>query len=186
MSEFGGSEAHAIIPAPYKPSSLLPIARHRQALLYLIEKYPVVIVVGQTGSGKTTQIPQYLHQAGWTRNGKTIACTQVRKLRRVVGITRKLCRLTFWQPRRVAATTVATRVAEEMGCKLGEDVSRLGQRYFSLYCPVRFLIPPTGRLLHPLRGHDLLSYRHKVPYRWPTSTRNPHRPPSLEIFCNHG
>lgn len=78
MSEFGGSEAHAIIPAAFKPSSLLPIARHRQALLYLIDKYPVVIVVGQTGSGKTTQIPQYLHQAGWTRNGKAIACTQVR------------------------------------------------------------------------------------------------------------
>lgn len=78
MSEFGGSEAHAIIPAQYKASSLLPIARHRQALLYLIQKYPIIIVVGQTGSGKTTQIPQYLHQAGWTGNGKAIACTQVR------------------------------------------------------------------------------------------------------------
>lgn len=65
------------IPSLHKPSSLLPIARHRQSLLYLIETYPVTIVVGQTGSGKTTQIPQYLEQAGWCEAGKVIAVTQV-------------------------------------------------------------------------------------------------------------
>ncbi|KAL1999906.1 hypothetical protein VTN02DRAFT_3820 [Thermoascus thermophilus] len=89
------------IPSLYKPAELLPIAQYRQSLLYLIETYPVTIVVGQTGSGKTTQLPQYLDQAGWCADGKVIAVTQ---------------------PRRVAATTVATRVAEEMRCKLGEDV----------------------------------------------------------------
>ncbi|KAG5292821.1 pre-mRNA-splicing factor [Histoplasma ohiense] len=89
------------IPSLYKPAALLPIARHRQSLLYLIETYPVTIVVGQTGSGKTTQLPQFLDQAGWCSDGKIIAVTQ---------------------PRRVAATTVATRVAEEMRCKVGEDV----------------------------------------------------------------
>jgi ATP-dependent RNA helicase DDX35 len=65
------------IPSLYKPASLLPIARHRQNLLYLIEACPVTIVVGQTGSGKTTQIPQYLEQAGWCSDGKVIAVTQV-------------------------------------------------------------------------------------------------------------
>ncbi|RWQ99680.1 hypothetical protein C8Q69DRAFT_32969 [Paecilomyces variotii] len=65
------------IPSLYKPSSLLPIARHKQSLLYLIETYPVTIVVGQTGSGKTTQLPQYLDQAGWTADGKVIGVTQV-------------------------------------------------------------------------------------------------------------
>ena len=54
----------SFIPSLHKPSSLLPIARHRQNLLYLIETFPVTIVVGQTGSGKTTQIPQFLEQAG--------------------------------------------------------------------------------------------------------------------------
>ncbi|RAK73917.1 putative ATP dependent RNA helicase [Aspergillus fijiensis CBS 313.89] len=91
----------SFIPALYKPASLLPIARHKQNLLYLVETYPVTIVVGQTGSGKTTQLPQYLEQAGWCAEGKAIAITQ---------------------PRRVAATTVAARVAEEMRCKLGEEV----------------------------------------------------------------
>ncbi|KAJ5714252.1 uncharacterized protein N7483_011433 [Penicillium malachiteum] len=91
----------SFIPALYKPAALLPIARHKASLLYLVEKYPVTIVVGQTGSGKTTQLPQYLDQAGWCEDGKLIAVTQ---------------------PRRVAATTVATRVAEEMRCKVGEAV----------------------------------------------------------------
>lgn len=67
----------SFIPALYKPSALLPIARHRESLLYIIESYPVTIVVGQTGSGKTTQIPQYLHQAGWCEGGKVVAVTQV-------------------------------------------------------------------------------------------------------------
>ena len=65
------------IPALHKPAALLPIAKHRESLLYLIETYPVTIVVGQTGSGKTTQIPQFLEQAGWCAEGKVIAITQV-------------------------------------------------------------------------------------------------------------
>lgn len=70
----------SFIPSLHKPPSLLPIAKHRQDLLYLIEKYPVTIVVGETGSGKTTQIPQYLDQAGWCAEGKIIAVTQVGEL----------------------------------------------------------------------------------------------------------
>ncbi|KAK5114848.1 hypothetical protein LTR62_002005 [Meristemomyces frigidus] len=92
------ADSEAFIPALYKPAGLLPIARHRDALLYTIEKSPVTILVGQTGSGKTTQLPQYLEQAGWCKDGKIIA------------------------PRRVAATTVAKRVADEMRCQLGQKV----------------------------------------------------------------
>lgn len=67
----------SFIPALHKPSALLPIAKHRQSLLYLVETRQVTIVVGQTGSGKTTQIPQFLEKAGWCANGKVIAVTQV-------------------------------------------------------------------------------------------------------------
>lgn len=70
----------AFIPSLYKPAALLPIARHRDSLLYTIETYPITIVVGQTGSGKTTQLPQYLDQAGWTGDGKIIGITQVREM----------------------------------------------------------------------------------------------------------
>ena len=52
-------------------------------------------------SDSTIQLPQYLHEAGWTGNGS------------MVGVT---------QPRRVAATTVASRVADEKGVALGREV----------------------------------------------------------------
>ncbi|KAJ3109118.1 hypothetical protein HDU96_007328 [Phlyctochytrium bullatum] len=79
----------------------LPIYEFRQQLLDAVENFQVIIIVGETGSGKTTQIPQYLHEAGYTKNGKKVGCTQ---------------------PRRVAAMSVATRVAEEMGTKVGAEV----------------------------------------------------------------
>ena len=54
-------------------------------------------------AGKTTQIPQYLHEAGYSKAGK-IGCTQ---------------------PRRVAAMSVSARVAQEMGVKLGNEVGHI-------------------------------------------------------------
>ncbi|CAI6342234.1 unnamed protein product [Periconia digitata] len=90
-----------MIPELYKPPALLPIAQLRDQLMYAIETHPVTVIVGETGSGKTTQIPQFLHQAGWANDGSQIAVTQ---------------------PRRIAATSVSARVAEEMECKLGQEV----------------------------------------------------------------
>ena len=60
-----------------------------------------MIIEGETGSGKTTQIPQYLYEAGYCKDGLRVGCTQ---------------------PRRVAAMSVSARVAEEIGVKLGQEV----------------------------------------------------------------
>ncbi|KAK4992916.1 hypothetical protein LTR50_000822 [Elasticomyces elasticus] len=79
----------------------LPMYVYRNELLDAIAQYQVLIVTAETGSGKTTQIPQYLHEAGYTKNGQKIGCTQ---------------------PRRVAAMSVAARVADEMGVKVGNEV----------------------------------------------------------------
>ncbi|KAI3384930.1 hypothetical protein SNEBB_000119 [Seison nebaliae] len=79
----------------------LPIYPFRESLLEAIDEYQVLIIEGETGSGKTTQIPQYLYEHGFTDNDKKIACTQ---------------------PRRVAAMSVAARVAQEMNVKLGYEV----------------------------------------------------------------
>ena len=65
----------------------MPIYASRAELLKLIRENSVVIIVGETGSGKTTQLVQYLHEDGYSKNGM-IGCTQ---------------------PRRVAAMSVAKR-----------------------------------------------------------------------------
>jgi len=82
----------------------LPVFQYRNHILYLAEKYQTVVIVGETGCGKSTQIPQYLLESGWGGEGH------------VIGVT---------QPRRVAAVTLATRVAEERGSVLGDEVGYL-------------------------------------------------------------
>ncbi|RSL42696.1 Pre-mRNA-splicing factor ATP-dependent RNA helicase-like protein cdc28 [Fusarium sp. AF-6] len=79
----------------------LPIYQYRDEFLAALEQYQVLVIVGETGSGKTTQLPQYLHEAGYTKNGMKVGCTQ---------------------PRRVAAMSVAARVADEVGVKVGNEV----------------------------------------------------------------
>lgn len=79
----------------------LPIYTYREQLLEAVKEHQVLIVSAETGSGKTTQLPQYLHEAGYTANGQKVGCTQ---------------------PRRVAAMSVAARVADEMGTKVGYEV----------------------------------------------------------------
>lgn len=67
----------AFLAVPHKPPAMLSIAKHRHALLYLIENHPVTIVVAETSAGKSTQIPQYLEDAGWCTDDKLIGITQV-------------------------------------------------------------------------------------------------------------
>lgn len=80
----------------------LPVHKHRQEFLDIYHNTQIMVFVGETGSGKTTQIPQYvLYDELPQFTGKLIACTQ---------------------PRRVAATSVAQRVADELDVKLGDEV----------------------------------------------------------------
>ncbi|XP_054805559.1 pre-mRNA-splicing factor ATP-dependent RNA helicase DEAH1-like isoform X4 [Prosopis cineraria] len=94
------SKAKTASEALQEERKTLPIYAFRDELIQAVHEHQVLVIVGETGSGKTTQIPQYLHEAGYTKNGK-IACTQ---------------------PRRVAAMSVAARVSQEMGVKLGHEV----------------------------------------------------------------
>jgi ATP-dependent RNA helicase DHX8/PRP22 len=78
----------------------LPIYKLKDDLIKAVNDNQILIVIGETGSGKTTQITQYLAESGFIARGR-IGCTQ---------------------PRRVAAMSVAKRVAEEYGCRLGQEV----------------------------------------------------------------
>ena len=95
-----------------------------------------MIVIGETGSGKTTQMTQYLAEAGYLGKGK-IGCTQ---------------------PRRVAAISVAKRVAEEFGCRLGQEVDA-----FSLPCSCLLWL---GWIYYPLRRLHKFGYQDQVHDRW--------------------
>ncbi|XP_003227326.2 probable ATP-dependent RNA helicase DHX40 isoform X1 [Anolis carolinensis] len=85
---------------PGRAWEALPIRQTRSQLVEAVRRGAFLVVAGQTGSGKTTQLPKYLYQEGLATHG-AIAVTQ---------------------PRRMAAISVAQRVAEEMGCPLGSLV----------------------------------------------------------------
>lgn len=80
----------------------LPVHSQRDEFLTVFHSTQIMVFVGETGSGKTTQIPQFVVYDDLPQfRGKQVACTQ---------------------PRRVAAMSVAKRVADEMDVKLGEEV----------------------------------------------------------------
>jgi pre-mRNA-splicing factor ATP-dependent RNA helicase DHX15/PRP43 len=85
-----------------KTRRTLPVHQQRQEFLDMFQKSQILVFVGETGSGKTTQIPQFVLWDDLPQQaGKMVACTQ---------------------PRRVAAMSVAQRVAQEMDVPLGEEV----------------------------------------------------------------
>lgn len=80
----------------------LPVHAQRDEFLKIFQSTQIMVFVGETGSGKTTQIPQFvLYDDLPQLKGKQVACTQ---------------------PRRVAAMSVAARVADEMDVQLGQEV----------------------------------------------------------------
>ncbi|MFI6943841.1 ATP-dependent RNA helicase HrpA [Streptomyces sp. NPDC050418] len=92
-------ERRDALPAITYPEQL-PVSQKKDEILEAIRDHQVVIVAGETGSGKTTQIPKICMELG-------------RGVRGMIGHT---------QPRRIAARTVAERVADEMNTPLGEVV----------------------------------------------------------------
>lgn len=78
----------------------LPIADYQEELVRAVRENKCIVITGETGCGKTTQLPQYLHAEGFSKEG-------------TIGVT---------QPRRMAAISVANRVAQEVGSALGRTV----------------------------------------------------------------
>ncbi len=93
------AQRRAAVPEITYPAEL-PVSQKRDEILAAVRDHQVVIVAGETGSGKTTQIPKICLELG-------------RGVKGLIGHT---------QPRRIAARTVADRVAEELKTPLGEAV----------------------------------------------------------------
>lgn len=127
----------------YNPSSALPIpvqkhrlpiSKNRDQILFLLEQNQVLVVVGDTGCGKSTQIPQFL-----------VPCLDPNKM---IGVT---------EPRRVAVTTLASRVSEEMGSPLGRTVGyniRLDECFDRSVTKIKYMTE--GILIREMMGDPLL------------------------------
>ena len=113
----------------------LPVSAHRGEILAALAHHPVVIVCGDTGSGKTTQLPKMALEAGCAAHGRRIACTQ---------------------PRRLAAVTMAERVAAELQTAVGGLVGfqhRYGRKVSD---ETRIKFMTDGVLLSETRGDRML------------------------------
>lgn len=94
----------------YAKRTKLPVWEYRETFMRLLDENQTIVLVGETGSGKTTQIPQWCVDYCLERSADGDGEAK-----------QKLC-VACTQPRRVAAMSVASRVAEEMDVKLGEEV----------------------------------------------------------------
>ncbi len=75
---------------------VLPVQEYRDEVLTSVQNNAITLIIAETGAGKSTQVPKFLLEAGY--------------------------RVVVTQPRRLAAISLATRVAEELGCEIGTTV----------------------------------------------------------------
>ncbi|KAE8151166.1 P-loop containing nucleoside triphosphate hydrolase protein [Aspergillus avenaceus] len=103
--------------ALYETRKKLPIFPHADEIRQYLRKNDVMLLIGETGSGKSTQIPQFLVDESWCRPKKAKIAQEdgSHKEQEVGGC------IAITQPRRVAAISLARRVAEEMGTPLGSS-----------------------------------------------------------------
>jgi HrpA-like RNA helicase len=128
----------------------LPVYQFQSQIVQAMAKNDVLLIVAETGSGKSTQIPAYLDESGKFYHKKATARSNLHQM----PLARSIC---VTQPRRVAAMTVAKRVAEERGCRLGTAVG-YKVRFDDATTPqTRIIYATDGMLLRESMADPLLS-----------------------------
>lgn len=128
--------AHLVPPLSFPEA--LPVSARREDIAAAISQHPVVIVCGETGSGKTTQLPKICMSIGRGRGAGGTG---------LIGHT---------QPRRIAASSVARRIAEEIGSPLGEHVGYKVRFTDVLSAGATVKVMTDGILLAETQGDPLL------------------------------
>lgn len=90
----------AVLSSAFCDPDSLPIRKLSSKISYTVQHFQTTVICSVTGSGKSTQVPTILHESGWSKCG-------------IILVT---------QPRKVAATALAIRVADELGSVLGSEV----------------------------------------------------------------
>ncbi|KAH7926795.1 P-loop containing nucleoside triphosphate hydrolase protein [Leucogyrophana mollusca] len=135
LVEESSSGNHKGVNPLQKQREQLPIARGKDALVREIRDNDVIILLGETGSGKTTQVPQYILESGMAGSG-------------MIAVT---------QPRRVAATSLAARVAAEQNVSVGSLVGYSVRFDEACSADTRIKYVSDGMLVRELLSDPLLS-----------------------------
>src|SRR5688572_23296269 len=122
----------------------LPVSARREQIRAALEQHPVVIVCGETGSGKTTQLPKLLLE-----------------MERARAVPRR-ARIGHTQPRRIAARSVAARIAEELDAELGGLVGYKVRFQEKLGADSAIKLMTDGILLAETQSDPLLSEYHAI------------------------
>lgn len=127
------------IPERIQLPQELPVSSKSEEIAAALKQHQVLVIAGDTGSGKTTQLPKICLQAGLGRRG-------------LIGHT---------QPRRLAAVSVANRIAEELGCQPGQGVG-YQVRFNDHQSPQTYLKVMTDGILLAEIGRDRFLNRYEV------------------------
>lgn len=126
----------ALVPAIQYPPEL-PLSERRAEVAELIARHQVVVLCGETGSGKSTQLPKLCLELGRGRSGR-------------IGHT---------QPRRIAARTLASRIAQELGSETGTLVGYKVRFHDRVRPETAIKLMTDGILLAEIQGDpDLTEY----------------------------
>lgn len=127
----------------------LPVAQYKSEIIEAVRAEQVVLIAGDTGCGKSTQVPQYLHDAGFQSIGKRVHTENIELYDLL-----RFC-LACTQPRRIACISLSKRVSHEMLSEYGTEVGYQIRFERSKSSRTKILFITEGLLLRQVCNYNL-------------------------------